>query len=76
MQQFWLTSLAVMALMNVAGADGVSPTKETQWHGYTRRHYVIDGCEAWIVTPQQALPGKPWVWCLEFPDAFVDRMGQ
>ena len=21
----------------------------------------------------QALPGKPWSWCLEFPDAFTER---
>lgn len=44
-----------------------------QWHGFTRRKFVCDGCEAWIVEPKTALAGKPWSWCMEFPDAFTDR---
>ena len=24
-------------------------------------------------SPRQTLPGKPWSWCMEFPDAFTDR---
>ena len=44
-----------------------------QWHGFTRRSFVCDGCEAWIVEPKTALPGQPWSWCVEFPDAFTDR---
>ncbi len=43
------------------------------WHGHTRHTTVIDGCTAWVVEPKQALPGKPWSWCLEFPDAFTGR---
>jgi pimeloyl-ACP methyl ester carboxylesterase len=44
-----------------------------QWHGYTRHRFPVDGCMAWIVEPKQALPDKPWSWCMEFPDAFTDR---
>lgn len=44
-----------------------------QWHGYTRHRFSVDGCPAWIVEPKQALPGKQWSWCMEFPDAFTDR---
>lgn len=44
-----------------------------QWHGYTRHRFSVDGCEAWIAEPKQALPGKPWSWCMEFPDAFTAR---
>ena len=33
----------------------------------------MHGCEAWLVEPKKALPGKPVSWCMEFPDAFVDR---
>lgn len=44
-----------------------------QWHGFTRHQFTVDGCPAWIVEPKQALPGKPWSWCMEFPDAFTDR---
>ncbi len=43
------------------------------WHGFTRHTFIIDGCSAWVVEPKVAAPGRPWSWCLEFPDAFTDR---
>lgn len=43
------------------------------WHGFRRHHFKVDGCAAWVVEPKQPLPGKPWSWCLEFPDAFTQR---
>lgn len=45
------------------------------WNGYKRHLITIDGCKAWIVEPKKALPGKPWTWCMEFPDAFTSRTG-
>lgn len=45
------------------------------WRGYKRHLITIDGCNAWIVEPTTALPGNPWSWCLEFPEAFTDRIG-
>ncbi|MCE9611770.1 MAG: alpha/beta hydrolase [Chthoniobacter sp.] len=44
-----------------------------QWHGFTRHKFQVDGCAAWVVEPKTALPGNPWSWCMEFPDAFTDR---
>jgi len=44
-----------------------------QWNGFKRRHFKIEGCDAWVVEPEQPLPGKPWSWCMEFPDAFTER---
>ena len=26
-----------------------------------------------MVEPELPLPGKPWSWCMEFPDAFTER---
>lgn len=43
------------------------------WHGFERHHFTIEGCRAWVVEPRQALPGYPWSWCMEFPDAFTER---
>jgi pimeloyl-ACP methyl ester carboxylesterase len=43
------------------------------WHGYKRHTFTIDGCTAWVVEPKAALPGRPWSWCMEFPDAFTER---
>lgn len=44
-----------------------------QWHGFKRQKFQVDGCNAWVVEPKTALPGRPWSWCMEFPDAFTDR---
>jgi len=44
-----------------------------QWHGFTRHKFQVDGCAAWVVEPKTALPGQPWSWCMEFPDAFTNR---
>ena len=59
------------------GADALPLTwpGETMdtWHGFTRHQFTVDGCKAWVVEPKQAAVGRPWSWCLEFPDAFTDR---
>jgi pimeloyl-ACP methyl ester carboxylesterase len=47
--------------------------KLDQWNGFTRHTFSCDGCTAWVVEPKQAAPGKPWSWCMEFPDAFTQR---
>lgn len=59
----------------VAEKDSMVFPGETvdQWQGFIRHRFLVDGCIAWIVEPRQALPGKPWSWCMEFPDAFTDR---
>ena len=43
--------------------------------GFTRYHYTVDGCAAWVVAPDKPLAGNPWVWEMEFPGAFGDRTG-
>jgi len=57
--------------------EGISLTggKTDQWNGYTRHHFNVDGCGCWIVEPKTPAAGKPWAWCMEFPDAFVPRIG-
>lgn len=44
-----------------------------QWRGFTRHCFEFNGCSAWVAEPKQPAPGNPWVWCMEFPDAFADR---
>ncbi len=46
-----------------------------EWNGYTRYQFEVDGCKAWVVVPKKALPGNPWTWCMEFPDAFTANTG-
>ena len=47
--------------------------KIDMWHGFKRHKFQVDGCPAWLVEPSKPLPGHPWSWCMEFPDAFTDR---
>jgi len=73
-------------LVGLAGASAADPSQAKQaatpawlngtidnWHGFKRHNFTLDGCHAWVVEPKQALPGQPWSWCMEFPDAFSDR---
>ncbi len=43
------------------------------WNGFKRYTFEVDGCKAWIVEPKKILTGRPWSWCMEFPDAFTKR---
>ena len=44
-----------------------------QWRGFRRFRFNVAGCQAWVVEPNRPAPGKPWTWCMEFPDAFTER---
>jgi lysophospholipase L1-like esterase/pimeloyl-ACP methyl ester carboxylesterase len=72
------TELAIISPSPVVPAGPVSTVpgeKVDAWHGYQRRVFTVDGCEAWIIAPKQPAAGNPWTWCLEFPDAFPERTG-
>ncbi len=51
------------------------PTQTDTWQGFTRDRFTVDGCPCWVATPKTPRPGNPWVWCLEFPEAFDTRTG-
>lgn len=46
------------------------------WHGYKRHLFTVDGCPAWVVEPKNPLPGNPWTWCMEFPNAYTQRCAE
>ncbi len=46
-----------------------------QWYGFRRYHFQLSGHDAWIVEPENPAHGSPWAWCLEWPQAFVERIG-
>lgn len=65
--------LAVLGLAPAALALSFPGEKIDQWQGFTRHTFLVNGRTAWVVEPKQALPGNPWSWCMEFPDAFTAR---
>ena len=75
MKSIPLLLLSLFVLVgNVTRAELAFPGETIDdWHGFKRHKFQTDGCAAWVVEPKSALPGNPWSWCMEFPDAFADR---
>ncbi len=48
------------------------PGKKSEWQGFDRYDFVVDGKPAIIVAPKHALPGNPWAWRGEFFGAFAN----
>jgi pimeloyl-ACP methyl ester carboxylesterase len=71
----FFTLLAFIVLFGTHSRAEISFPGETidEWHGFKRHKFQADGCPAWVVEPKVALPGQPWSWCMEFPDAFTER---
>lgn len=42
------------------------PGKQSQWNGYTRFDFQVDGKPVLVVAPKVAVAGRPWVWHGEF----------
>ena len=71
-----LLGVLLMLALQAAPVDETWPGETVdQWRGYKRHKFTVDGCVAWVAEPKQAAAGKPWTWCMEFPDAFTDRTG-
>ncbi len=64
-----LTVLPVCFFLSVKAQD--KPTA-TQWKGFEKTTFLIDGHQAYYVKPAHSLPGNPWVWRSSFPDWHTD----
>jgi lysophospholipase L1-like esterase/pimeloyl-ACP methyl ester carboxylesterase len=43
----------------------------SDWNGYERRDFLVDGRPCILVIPKTPLPGSPWIWRTEFFGAFA-----
>ena len=68
---------AFLSSSSLSFADDDQPwfERETQWHGFRQQHFHIADRPAYVVVPQQAAAGNPWVWRARFPGyhAEMDR---
>ncbi|MFN5422259.1 MAG: GDSL-type esterase/lipase family protein, partial [bacterium] len=55
-----------------AQTDSVTNLHTDKWHGFEREHFMFNNRSAWVVKPQSALEGNPWVWRAHFPDWHTD----
>lgn len=46
------------------------PGVDRDYHGYLLHEMTVDSCTAYVVEPENSLPGKPWIWRTMFWDAF------
>ena len=44
------------------------PGIKSDYRGFDRYDFHMDGCRAWVVVPKKAAEGKPWIWRAEFFD--------
>ena len=48
---------------------------ESEWHGYERLDFVVDGRPALLIIPDKPAPGNPWIWRAEwFGDAHAPQV--
>jgi pimeloyl-ACP methyl ester carboxylesterase len=64
----WAIGLLVAAAMTARTADAAAPFPgaKSQWLGFDRYDFTVDGRNCFVVAPKVAAPGKPWIWRTEF----------
>lgn len=43
------------------------PGEPSDWKGFARHDFKVDGRACYVVAPKHAAPGNPWVWRARFP---------
>lgn len=49
---------------------GVTEVVMSDWEGYRRKDFKLDGHDCLLILPKEEAPGRPWVWRAEFFGAF------
>lgn len=44
------------------------PGNQSEYHGFVRHDFEVDGCAVIVVSPREEAAGRPWVWRAEFFD--------
>ncbi len=71
MRRAWFFAVAFWGVAAVSPAAAVLDRVSVQtsdWNGYQKQSFTINGHSAYVVLPRVAAPGKPWVWRTSFPD--------
>ena len=59
-----------LTLLAFSLSNGQTSTKEifkTNWKGFERINFKIEGKEAQLTCPEKPLPENPWLWRGRFP---------
>ena len=71
---------AILFASLLAAQAGTNTAAPTEWQGYERLDFTVDGRAALLVVPKTAATGKPWIWRTEFfghePQADIALLGR
>jgi pimeloyl-ACP methyl ester carboxylesterase len=56
----------LLAFMTAAPLVGSADVKKSEWQGFERQDFTVDGRACLLVIPKEPAPGKPWIWRTEF----------
>ncbi len=59
-------SAARPATAEAADSPSTFPGTKSQWNGYERHDFEIDGRKCLVVAPKTAADGRPWIWRARF----------
>ncbi len=60
--------LPTLYLALTLGFTASAADQVTDWHGFQRLNFSVEGKACFITQPAIAAAGKPWVWRTSFPD--------
>lgn len=73
-----LLGIAILPAFMMAADDG--GVKQSQWNGYEKLDFIVDGRKCLLVVPKVPAQGKPWAWRTEFfghePQGDIALMGK
>lgn len=64
--------LLSLIIINACHAQVIANETLSEWKGFTKHRFTINGSEAWYVVPKNPAKGNPWVWRAYFPDWHTD----
>lgn len=62
-----LVLLLLFASQSMAKLTQALPGEPTDWHGFAKHDFEVDGRACYVVAPKHPAPGNPWVWRARFP---------
>ena len=60
-----LSFVSIVGLVSVVNAQFAG--KQSDWKGFQKTAFKVDGNDAFVVEPKEPAQGKPWVWRARFP---------
>lgn len=62
-----LLLVGFVALSFCSSVQAEWPGKASEWKGFARHHFQVDGRKCYVVLPKKVAEGRPWVWRARFP---------